>query len=90
VTVCVASSLAKSLIVAHDVRLTGPVYTPRKHPEGIKPQDFAVFASILPECKYDLVKAFQKSGHAAVIAAMAPMTHLRSAWHRSALLFRLR
>jgi H+-transporting ATPase len=30
----------------------------------INPEDFAVFAGILPEGKYDLVKAYQKSGHA--------------------------
>ena len=50
-------------IVAQKVGLTGPVCPPGKLPEGIKPQDFAVFAGILPEGKYDLVKAFQKSGH---------------------------
>jgi H+-transporting ATPase len=55
---------ATAAIVAHDVGLTGPVCPPGKLPEGIKPEDFAVFASILPEGKYDLVKAFQKSGHA--------------------------
>jgi len=54
---------ATAEIVAHDVGLTGPVCPPGKLPEGIKPEDFAVFASILPEGKYDLVKAFQKSGH---------------------------
>jgi H+-transporting ATPase len=54
---------ATAAIVAHDVGLTGPVCPPGKLPEGIKPGDFAVFASILPEGKYDLVKAFQKSGH---------------------------
>ncbi|MGA8042225.1 MAG: HAD-IC family P-type ATPase [Terracidiphilus sp.] len=50
-------------IVAHAVGLDGAVCPPGKLPEDIKPQDFAVFASILPEGKYDLVKAFQKSGH---------------------------
>jgi H+-transporting ATPase len=55
---------ATAAIVAHDVGLTGAVCPPGKIPEGVKPQDFAVFASILPEGKYDLVKAFQKSGHA--------------------------
>jgi magnesium-transporting ATPase (P-type) len=30
--------------------------------DGIKPADFAIFASILPKGKYDLVKAFQKNG----------------------------
>ena len=54
---------ATAAIVAHDVGLTGPVCPPGKLPDGIKPEDFAVFASILPEGKYDLVKAFQKSGH---------------------------
>jgi H+-transporting ATPase len=50
-------------IVAHDVGLTGPVCPPGKLPDAIKPEDFAVFAGILPEGKYDLVKAYQKSGH---------------------------
>ncbi len=54
---------ATAAIVAHEVGLTGPVCPPGKLPEGIKPEDFAVFASILPEGKFDLVKAFQKSGH---------------------------
>jgi H+-transporting ATPase len=54
---------ATAAIVAHEVGLTGPVCPPGKLPEGIKPEDFAVFASILPEGKYDLVRAFQKSGH---------------------------
>ena len=51
-------------IVAHDVGLNGAVCPPGKIPDAVKPEDFAVFASILPEGKYDLVKAFQKSGHA--------------------------
>jgi H+-transporting ATPase len=32
-------------------------------PPNVRPEDFAVFASILPEGKYNLVTAFQKSGH---------------------------
>jgi H+-transporting ATPase len=55
---------ATAAIVAHAVGLTGPVCPPGKLPETIKPEDFAVFAGILPEGKYDLVKAFQKGGHA--------------------------
>ena len=50
-------------IVAHAIGLDGAVCPPGPLPNGIKPEDFAVFASILPEGKYDLVKAFQKSGH---------------------------
>jgi H+-transporting ATPase len=29
----------------------------------VRPEDFAVFAGVLPEGKFNLVKAFQKSGH---------------------------
>ena len=54
---------ATAAIVAHDVGLNGAVCPPGKLPDAVKPEDFAVFASILPEGKYDLVKAFQKSGH---------------------------
>jgi H+-transporting ATPase len=49
--------------VAHVVGLEGRVCPPGPIPDGIRPQDFAVFAGALPDGKYDLVKAFQKSGH---------------------------
>jgi H+-transporting ATPase len=50
-------------IVAHAVGLNGAVCPPGKLPESIKPEDFAVFAGVLPEGKYNLVKAYQRSGH---------------------------
>ena len=50
-------------IVAHAVGLEDTVCPPGALPDNIKPQDFAIFASILPEGKFDLVKAFQKGGH---------------------------
>lgn len=50
-------------IVAHEVGLDGAVCPPGAIPQAVKPQDFAVFAGILPEGKYNLVKAFQKGGH---------------------------
>jgi H+-transporting ATPase len=50
-------------IVAHAVGLDGAVCPSGQIPEGVHPEDFAVFAGVLPEGKYDLVKAFQKSGH---------------------------
>ena len=50
-------------IVAHAVGLDGAVCPPGPLPNSVKPEDFAVFASILPEGKFDLVKAFQKNGH---------------------------
>jgi len=55
---------ATAAIVAHAVGLDGAVCPPGPIPETVKPQDFTVFASILPEGKYNLVKAFQKNGHA--------------------------
>jgi len=54
---------ATAAIVAHAVGLEGAVCPPGSLPDRVSPQDFAVFASILPEGKYNLVKAFQKNGH---------------------------
>jgi len=50
-------------IVAQAVGLSGAVCPPGVLPLSVQPGDFAVFAGIFPEGKYDLVKAFQKSGH---------------------------
>jgi H+-transporting ATPase len=55
---------ATAAIVAHAVGLNGTVCPAGPLPDRVTPKDFSVFASILPEGKYDLVKAFQKSGHA--------------------------
>jgi H+-transporting ATPase len=54
---------ATAKIVAHAVGLDGAVSPPGPLPDNVKPEDFAVFAGILPEGKFDLVKAFQKNGH---------------------------
>lgn len=50
-------------IVAHAVGLDGATCPPGKLPDDLKPETFAVYAGVLPEDKYKLVKAFQKSGH---------------------------
>jgi H+-transporting ATPase len=50
-------------IVARAVGLDGAVCPPGPIPGGVHPEDFAVFAGVLPEGKYNLVKAFQKTGH---------------------------
>jgi len=50
-------------IVAREVGLDGAICPPGPLPSNLKPEDFAVFAGILPEGKFDLVKAFQKGGH---------------------------
>jgi len=54
---------ATAAIVAHAVGMDGKVCPPGPIPADVRPDEFAVFAGVLPEGKYDLVKAFQKSGH---------------------------
>jgi H+-transporting ATPase len=54
---------ATAAIVAHEVGLDGPVCPPGHLPQVLKPEQFAIFAGIFPEGKFDLVKAFQKDGH---------------------------
>jgi H+-transporting ATPase len=50
-------------IVAREVGIEGAVCPPGPIPDSIHPSQFAVFAGVLPEDKYKLVKAFQKAGH---------------------------
>jgi H+-transporting ATPase len=50
-------------IVAHAVGLDGSICPSGTIPQGLNPESFGVFAGVLPEDKYNLVKVFQKSGH---------------------------
>ena len=54
---------ATAAIVAHAVGLEGAVAPPGPIPDVVRAEDFAVFAGVLPEGKYQLVQAFQKGGH---------------------------
>jgi H+-transporting ATPase len=54
---------ATAAIVAHAVGLDGAVCPPGKLPADASPEAYAVFAGVLPEGKYDLVKMFQAGGH---------------------------
>jgi H+-transporting ATPase len=54
---------ATAAIVAHAVGLDGAVYPPGTIPQSVHPEQFAVYAGVLPEDKYKLVKAFQNGGH---------------------------
>jgi H+-transporting ATPase len=54
---------ATAAIIARAVGLDGAICPPGPTPESVRVEDFAVFAGVLPEDKYHLVKAFQKSGH---------------------------
>jgi H+-transporting ATPase len=54
---------ATAAIIARAVGLEGAICPPGPIPESVSPENFAVFAGVLPEDKYHLVQAFQKSGH---------------------------
>ena len=54
---------ATAAIVAKAVGLDGAVCPPGPIPDAVTPEQFAVFAGVLPEDKFKLVKAFQKGGH---------------------------
>jgi H+-transporting ATPase len=54
---------ATAAIVAKAVGLDGAICPPGPIPDAVHPEQFAVFAGVLPEDKYKLVKAFQNGGH---------------------------
>lgn len=54
---------ATAAIVADEVGLNGPICPAGALPKEVRAGQFAVFAGVFPEGKYDLVKAFQKIGH---------------------------
>ncbi len=49
--------------VADAVGLSGAVCPPGGIPDSVGPDDYSVFAGVLPEDKFRLVKAFQNTGH---------------------------
>jgi H+-transporting ATPase len=50
-------------IVAAAVDISGPVFSGSMLPPDLTPESFAVYADVLPDDKYRLVRAFEKSGH---------------------------
>jgi H+-transporting ATPase len=50
-------------VVASEVGLSGAISPPGPIPAQVHPEDFSIFAGVLPEDKYRLVKAFQNGGH---------------------------
>jgi H+-transporting ATPase len=50
-------------VVAQAVGLKGPVYPPGPIADTARPEDFSVFAGVLPEDKYRLVRNLQNAGH---------------------------
>ncbi|WPP03029.1 HAD-IC family P-type ATPase [Methylocella tundrae] len=54
---------ATAAIVARAVGLDGGACPPGPIPDDVSPEAFAIFAGVLPEDKYKLVKVFQNGGH---------------------------
>jgi len=50
--------------VAEAIGLNGKICPPGAIPDSVGPGDFAVYAGVFPEQKFQLVKAFQRQGHA--------------------------
>jgi H+-transporting ATPase len=50
-------------VVADMVGIIGPICATTPLPRDVRAEDFAVFAGVLPEDKYALVQALQRSGH---------------------------
>ena len=54
---------ATAAIVAQAVGIDGAICPPGSIPDIVRPEQYAIFAGVLPEDKYKLVQALQKGGH---------------------------
>jgi H+-transporting ATPase len=54
---------ATAKVVAGAIGISGAVWAATPLPENIQAEKYSIFAGVLPEDKYSLVKALQKSGH---------------------------
>ena len=63
VVMVTGDAAATAEIIAKAVGLDGGICPPGANLESVHPEDFAVFAGVLPDDKYHIVQAFQKSGH---------------------------
>ncbi len=62
VVMVTGDAAATAGVVARAIGLEGRVAPSRTISEPLRPDDYAVFAGVLPEDKFKLVKAFQRSG----------------------------
>ena len=63
VVMVTGDALATARVVAQAVGLAGSAASANAISQTVRPDDFAVFAGVLPEDKYNLVKAFQHAGY---------------------------
>jgi H+-transporting ATPase len=62
VVMVTGDAAATAGVVANAIGIDGEVALTRAITETVRPDEFAVFAGVLPEDKFRLVKAFQRSG----------------------------
>jgi len=63
VVMVTGDAVATAAVVAKAIGLEGAISPPGSIPAQMHTKDFAVFAGVLPEDKYALVKSFQQTGH---------------------------
>lgn len=63
VVMVTGDAASTAAVVARAVGLTGPVCPPGEVPARLQPHQFAVFAGVFPEDKFDIVRALQSTGH---------------------------
>jgi len=55
---------ATAATIAAAIGLTGKVCPPGAIPDGVRVEDYAIYAGVFPEDKFRLVRAFERGGHA--------------------------
>jgi len=63
VVMVTGDAAATASVVAQAVGIRGGLCPPGPIPAEVRPEDFAIFAGVLPEDKFALVKALQKAGY---------------------------
>jgi H+-transporting ATPase len=56
-------SAVTAAAIAHRVGITGAVYPDEKVPSKLSAEEFSIFARVVPEQKFELVRALQRAGH---------------------------
>ena len=63
VVIVTGDAAATAGVIAKEVGVDGAIYPPGRIRDGVRPDEYGVFAAVLPEDKFRLVKAFQQSGY---------------------------